>query len=42
MNDLPRCLRRNAIFQRDVLSVRQLLGGGLSKDFLTSQVDQGN
>jgi hypothetical protein len=42
MKGLPEGLMRAAHFQWDVLSVSQLRAGGLSEDFLRSQVRQGN
>jgi hypothetical protein len=42
VKDLSASLRRIAIFQDDVLTAAQLLSVGLSRDFLRSQVDQGN
>jgi hypothetical protein len=40
VKDLPKDLKRIAMFQDDVLTARQLLDGGMSVDFLRSQVDQ--
>jgi hypothetical protein len=42
VKDLPRRLLDIAMFQEYVLTARQLLDGGLSMDFLRSQVDQGH
>lgn len=41
MRDLPFSLKRIGFFQDGVLSATQLLSGGLTRDFLRSQVDQG-
>jgi hypothetical protein len=42
VNSLPRRLMDAAMFQDDVLTAGQLLDGGLTRDTLRSQVDQGN
>lgn len=42
MTRLPESLIRTAIFQRDILTAQQLVTAGLSRDYLRSQVDQGN
>ena len=42
VKDLPRSLKRIAMFQDDILTAAQLLGGGLSTGYLRSQVDQGH
>jgi hypothetical protein len=42
MTKLPRKLQGDALFQDGVLTTAQLLEGGLSRDFLRSQVDLGH
>jgi hypothetical protein len=42
VKDFPVRLAKAAIFQEHVLTAAQLLDGGLSQDFLRSQVDQGH
>jgi hypothetical protein len=42
MTKLPRKLQADALFQDGVLTTAQLLKGGLSRDFLRSQVDLGH
>ena len=42
MAGLPASLTRTALFQRDVLTARQLLAAGVSSAYLKSQVRQGN